>query len=789
MRPWLIGVMVIMFIGTGLVATANAQTATPTPTPTPVLEPAWVPALFDNGIECPDLDTADLNMYVNNTLTGTLSVNMIGQSAGSVAYNTEYCATASDLSEIQEPYREFKNMYNWGQPGIYGLRFTVIYALDPLPGYLHFPVAHTGNSDLPSWETITNLSTYQTETLCFYYGGNPGQTEIDIDGDCDEVLRTSAAERSVDGDGLAWLTAGLWGQTTVPQNAQLFIIDPEWIIIGEAALTCSTDWIDTEWGFEVPATLGPWGGEGWELVSEPVYDGNNAMGKNILFTGRITSTLTITEARRLVSPSYDGNLYEPHLMGFGNADGVTAGMRLTMADGTEEVTFAGGVGWDYQFLSGDGTFEKAEIWVEGNGTFYVDNIRLRLLPDCPDSCDTYQFHFNDGPGNWGAIGYNWNGTVGFNAPGSMEHWQPLAQHTMELDLTELQQLVGTTDPIISGGSGVTSTYRIDYANSSTQIQIGFTDGTYTTTNFVFGPDILWHQLSLVSQAGKFISSIGINSFGPGVFHDDMQVRLCTYEEDDDGGTPTPTPTIYPTGTPAGTPGPTPTPPPPPDPGDDGFPSPPDSFGVCYDCVLPTNYLSIGQWIRWLACQIRNLFYCSLYTWLMMVGNWVYGVFQTTFALITWVGNTAQGAITWLGNTVWNGILLLLSPATFAIDFITAAVQTGINIIQRITNLYLTMTGIMSSFIPAVREAFAAEPKLLNLNPAGESVTTINETELAQSGANDSKILWLLFTALAMLDQVFFVDTRAGILLTLATIGVAFFVVIWTLWYWGDLLQW
>lgn len=174
---------------------------------------------------------------------------------------------------------------------------------------------------------------------------------------------------------------------------------------------------------------------------------------------------------------------------------------------------------------------------------------------------------------------------------------------------------------------------------------------------------------------------------------------------------------------------------------------------------------------------------------MMVGNWVYGVFQTTFALITWIGNTAQGAITWLGNTVWNGILLLLSPAAFAVDFITSAVQTGIAIIQRITNLYLTMTQILGSFIPAVREAFAAEPKLLNLNPAGESVTTINETELAQSGANDSKILWLLFTALAMLDQVFFVDTRAGILLTLATIGVAFFVVIWTLWYWGDLLQW
>lgn len=776
-------VSIIIIFGLG-VATANSQTptSTPTPTPTPTPQPQWVPALFDDGSDCPDIDSADLDLELTNTITGTIRLRMHGVTAASIVFNQESCYAKSDLSEIAEPYRIFRSMADWDMPGIYGIRFAV----DDVViggGEIHFP---SGLNNVPVWETITDFETRESQILCFYYGGGADDDRIDIDNDCDVVMRASSAPRQLDINGTINFLIGIWGQTINHEVVDVTISDISWSLIGEAVSGCFLSY-DKKWTFDLTNSLGPWADNGFTLTSEQFYTPYNSMIKPIIFTGSLTTTLTLTETRQLVSSDYDQGIWNPLFGTFAKIDpGVTAGIKLTMVDGqTETVMFTPGGDWEWKSVLMLGQMLSAEIFVSGMGEAVFDDIKIIFHAECPDECETHRWHFNSPyvVGDWAAMNWDRHGLIGANAPGSLWHYGN-GSDTATLDLTELQTQWATTKPFVSAQAAITSTWRSDYDTSYSQLEIGFTDGTYTTTQTVYGPSLFWERAVLTANPGRFVSSVSIRAWGPGVYHDDIVVRLCTGHDDPPGGTGTPGPTLYPTGTP-GPPVGTPTPPPTPDPGDDGFPSPPGGdFGTCYDCNLPANYLSFGQWIRWLQCEIRNLFYCSLYIWLLRVGNWVAGVFRAMFAWIEWVGGVAQNGVNWLGSQIIGVVRSLVSPAGWVVAFLAAMVGVGRAIVESAIGNVLLFVRLFGGFVSALKAAFGVDPAVLSLN--GEGVA--EESQLMVPGANNSKILWLFMISLAAIDSLLTTYPALQIVFVIAMVSVSFGVIVWTLWFWSELLQ-
>lgn len=94
-------------------------------------------------------------------------------------------------------------------------------------------------------------------------------------------------------------------------------------------------------------------------------------------------------------------------------------------------------------------------------------------------------------------------------------------------------------------------------------------------------------------------------------------------------------------------------------GDVCFPQPEDSS--CWNCQLPTNFFDIGRWITWLVCQVRNLFFCHLYSWILALANLVIGVFSNLFSFLSWLAGLPNTALDWLGD-VWQNVVTWVGSA-------------------------------------------------------------------------------------------------------------------------------
>lgn len=94
-------------------------------------------------------------------------------------------------------------------------------------------------------------------------------------------------------------------------------------------------------------------------------------------------------------------------------------------------------------------------------------------------------------------------------------------------------------------------------------------------------------------------------------------------------------------------------------GDVCFPQPEDSS--CWNCQLPINFFDIGRWITWLVCQVRNLFFCHLYSWILALANLVIGVFSNLFSFLSWLAGLPNTALAWLGG-VWQNVITWVGSA-------------------------------------------------------------------------------------------------------------------------------
>lgn len=85
------------------------------------------------------------------------------------------------------------------------------------------------------------------------------------------------------------------------------------------------------------------------------------------------------------------------------------------------------------------------------------------------------------------------------------------------------------------------------------------------------------------------------------------------------------------------------------PGGGGVPVPGGISIKCYECPVPTNVLSIGSWIGWLGCFLRNILTCQLRTWIYNMLNALMGLLGAFWVAVQWAYATAQGAVQWVAS--------------------------------------------------------------------------------------------------------------------------------------------
>ncbi len=248
---------------------------------------------------------------------------------------------------------------------------------------------------------------------------------------------------------------------------------------------------------------------------------------------------------------------------------------------------------------------------------------------------------------------------------------------------------------------------------------------------------------------------------------------------------------------------------------DDFPIPANDAATCYDCILPVNFLDLGQWIRWLQCRISNLFYCSLYFWLLNIGNWVAGVRQQLIALLAWLPLTVQAALNWAAGSAtdfaaWLGqlwaafrsgfteFLFVLTQRLLESDFVQTVwagatwlgqiwqlvwglVQGVLTLLRALYNAVIQLVELVQGMITAVAQAWQADPYTLEYVlgieadlPASRSATL---AALEQDGPNITKVFWLVLSSLAVVDS--FAGNFMMVWVYVAAALLSFGVIGWT----------
>ncbi|RMH01284.1 MAG: hypothetical protein D6706_02075 [Chloroflexi bacterium] len=265
--------------------------------------------------------------------------------------------------------------------------------------------------------------------------------------------------------------------------------------------------------------------------------------------------------------------------------------------------------------------------------------------------------------------------------------------------------------------------------------------------------------------------------------------------------------------------------------------------VCYSCPIPTNMLSIGGWIGYLACIIKNLFSCSLRSWLFNIVNVVYGVWRIVLTMINWLPGMVQifanwllslaaGLVSWWWGWLSDLITWWYSLVTnswglfgrFVSMFWAAQVdifrQLVINFLQSdfaqaiwrslywgralwqaalilietfLQSLWDMYQGIIEfvdflvTVFGRIRDAFASPAIEISIvTDEGQTVSGLAPAELYASGANATKILWLFLSAISALDYLIG-DFNLQIVLAAAVGVLAIGLIFWTMKLWHDII--
>lgn len=214
---------------------------------------------------------------------------------------------------------------------------------------------------------------------------------------------------------------------------------------------------------------------------------------------------------------------------------------------------------------------------------------------------------------------------------------------------------------------------------------------------------------------------------------------------------------------------------------------------CWDCQRPTSLIQIGEWIAWLLCQIRNLFFCHLYQWILVTANWITGLYQNIVLFFQWIPTVMQNALSWLGNvwdtgigwinevwgrvvtgfTNWLRVLVqnilnssfvqavfnFVAGVSYVWDLFVSLIELFLDMLQAIYNGILDLISLVINLVLAVREALLAEAYDWDFLPgfSGETEVEISrEAAIADEGGatwSETQAIYIFLMALGAGDAV------------------------------------
>lgn len=200
--------------------------------------------------------------------------------------------------------------------------------------------------------------------------------------------------------------------------------------------------------------------------------------------------------------------------------------------------------------------------------------------------------------------------------------------------------------------------------------------------------------------------------------------------------------------------------------------------TCYYCAAPNNTsaAAVSIWLAWLGCVLRNMFSCSLRVWLMRVQNQVLGVYQSTLAIMLFIGPFAQSAANYaaaMGN--WLVLVLAnywaaLAGALANMQQVVVITNNGTSFLEEIIDLLLALAMLMVNALSALVnvvnllvtvliqswQAFDAPPHQLAalIDPNYYNNDPLQfATNIAAAGINSSKIILYLAWGVQTVDFI------------------------------------
>jgi len=250
--------------------------------------------------------------------------------------------------------------------------------------------------------------------------------------------------------------------------------------------------------------------------------------------------------------------------------------------------------------------------------------------------------------------------------------------------------------------------------------------------------------------------------------------------------------------------------------------PPVMDTSCWNCQRPRSIVAIGEWLLWLFCGIRNLFFCHLYNWFLALGNWVTGLWNNLLVLLRWLPTVGQAIVNWGAQGINSTLAWLGDMWTNVVNGATAWLRTLVQnilntqLVQAIYNfvggvgyvwdlfsalvaLFVYMLGSLFQAVVNVVELVIGFIQAVSDALTGDEVYSIAEffpgvlpDELSRSsvmetnGPAEEKALYLFLLSLVWFDD------------TLGTLGLAYAqwlifgvagvaVILWTLYEWKQVI--
>jgi len=263
-----------------------------------------------------------------------------------------------------------------------------------------------------------------------------------------------------------------------------------------------------------------------------------------------------------------------------------------------------------------------------------------------------------------------------------------------------------------------------------------------------------------------------------------------------------------------------------DPGGGTGPTPGSGTGqiwepVCEICYRPSaeDILSIGKWIDWLECSIRNLILCWLVRILNSVIAFVIAVQQIIQAGIGWFVVQFNAFLDFLGS-LWNNLRIGLSNlftsalnAIYTSDLVQwlwSLKEIAANFFEQIIRLVSTVFIYILEFFKKFGLVFDIVKSLINIVKSILDVSPVNPFDfwglsegsgtgtgftrdpagmsllemLAVDGPNIGKVYWIFLLGVGTVDALI-VDSGSATAITLAIFGyaslavVAWNTILWT----------